>query len=103
MQVNTNFVDINNIKAQAQDQKLNNYKGMTNVTEDEALRKVSDDFESFFTQQLLNISLKDTSVAGKGTGSDIVKGMYTDAVSQQSKGAIGISDLLYDFLSKNNR
>lgn len=103
MKIDTSFVDINNIKSQAQDQKLRNYKGMQNVTEDEAIRKVSDDFESFFTQQLLTISLKDTSVAGKGAGSDIIKGMYTDALSQQSKGAVGISDILYDFLSKNNK
>lgn len=100
MELNTNFVDTSNVKASA----AKDFKNInTSNMEDEALRKVSDDFESFFTQQLLDISLKSSSVAGEGTGSDIVKGMYTEALSQQSKGGVGISDLLYDFLSKNNK
>ncbi|AXH15757.1 hypothetical protein [Malaciobacter mytili] len=71
--------------------------------EEENLKKVCDDFESFFAQQLMDISLKNTSVAGEGTGSDIIKGMYTEAVSKNTQGTLGISQLLYQFLSENNR
>ena len=100
MELNTNFVDINNIKSDS----AKNYKDM-NVSklEDEALRKVTDDFESFFTQQLLDISLKSTKIAGEGNGSDIIKGMYTEALSKESTGTVGISDMLYNFLTERNK
>ncbi len=100
MEVNTNFVDINNIKSNvAKDyQNIN-----TSKLEDKALRKVADDFESFFTQQLLDISLKSTKIAGEGSGSDIIKGMYTETLSRESSGTVGISDLLYNFLSERNK
>ena len=39
-------------------------------------------------------------MAGEGTGSEIIKGMYTDALSQNSSGSLGISDMLYKFLSE---
>ena len=100
MDINTNFVDIQNIKK-------NPAADLKNVDpsklEDESLRKVTDDFEAFFMQQLLDISLKDTKVAGEGSGSDIIKGMYTEAVSRQSVGTVGISDLLYNFLTERNK
>lgn len=100
MELNTNFVDINNIKSSA----TKNYKEInTSNLEDEALRKVTDDFESFFTQQLLDISLKSTKVAGEGSGSDIIKGMYTEALSKESTGTVGISDMLYNFLTERNK
>ncbi len=100
MELNTNFVDINSIKSNP----INNYKKMdTSKLEDQALRKVTDDFESFFTQQLLDISLKSTNIAGEGNGSDIIKGMYTEALSQESTGTVGISDMLYNFLTQDNK
>jgi Rod binding domain-containing protein len=70
---------------------------------DDSLKKVCDDFESFFAQQLMDISLKSTKVAGEGTGADIIKGMYTETVSSNANGSMGISDLLYSFLSENNK
>ena len=66
----------------------------------DGLKDVCDNFESFFMQQLLDISLKNTNVAGDGTGSDIIKGMYTENLSRASSGTLGISDLLYKFLSE---
>jgi len=89
---------LNSMKLQSKD--FSNLKNKN--LEDEGLRKVSDDFETFFTQQLLDISLKSTKMAGGGTGSDIVKGMYTEALSKTTGGSIGISDILYKFLSENN-
>ena len=100
MQIDTNIADINMIQASA----VKSYERLdTSKLEDEALRKVANDFESFFTQQLLNVSLKDVNVAGEGNAGEIIKGMYTETLSTQSSGTLGISDLLYNFLSENNR
>lgn len=70
-----------------------------NMKKDE-LKEVCDNFESFFMQQLLDISLKNTNVAGSGTGNEIIKGMYTENLSKASAGTLGISSILYEFLSK---
>jgi Rod binding domain-containing protein len=75
----------------------------TKNVQDENLRKVCDEFESFFTQQFLDVSLKESKIAGEGTGSDIIKGLYTEALSKNSSGTFGISDMLYKFLSENNK
>ncbi|AXH11488.1 rod-binding protein [Halarcobacter bivalviorum] len=100
MDINTNFVDINTIKKSPAD----NYKNIdTSKLEDQSLRKVSDDFEAFFMKQLLDISLKESTIAGEGSGSDIIKGMYTDSISRQSAGTLGISDMLYNFLSERKK
>ncbi len=70
---------------------------------DQNLKKVCNDFESFFMNQLMEVSLKSTKVAGEGVGSDIIKGMYTDSISRNSAGSLGISDMLYKFLSENKK
>ncbi len=100
MDINTNFIDINTIKKSSVD----NYKN-TDLSkfEDEKLRQVSDDFEAFFIKQLLDISLKNSTIAGEGSGSDIIKSMYTDSISRQSAGMLGISDMLYNFLSERKK
>jgi Rod binding domain-containing protein len=77
----------------------NNIKNM-NADDNKQLRDVCNDFESFFMQQILDVSLKNSKIAGDGTGSDIIKGMYTQSLSQQSSGTLGISNMLYQFLSK---
>ena len=74
-----------------------------NIKEDSELRKVSNEFESFFLNQIMDVSLRDSKVAGEGTGSDIIKSMYTQAIADKSAGSLGISDMLYEFLSKNNK
>lgn len=101
MELNSNnLVDINTIKSK----QFDNLKNVNSTKlEDEALRKVTNDFESFFMQQLLDISLKDSKFAGEGSGSDIIKSMYTEAVSKESVGTVGISDLLYNFLTERNK
>jgi len=81
--------------------KLTNTKNLINKhTKQDELKKACDNFESFFMQQLLDISLKNTKVAGEGTGSEIIKGMYTENLSKVSSGTLGISDILYKFLSE---
>ena len=77
-------------------------KNVDKNLDDKSLRKVCDSFEAFFLQQLMDVSLKDTKVAGAGAGSDIIKGMYTETLSQNSAGSFGISNMLYEFLIENN-
>jgi len=100
MDINTNFVDINSIKKNPVD----NYKNLnSSKLEEDSLRKVSNDFEAFFMKQFLDVSLKDSTIAGEGSGSDIIKGMYTDTISRNATGTLGISDMLYNFLSERRK
>lgn len=97
-------VDISNLNSARLNNNLNKYQNIgSKKMEDKELRKVSDEFESFFLQQMLDVSLKNTNVAGEGVGADIVKGMYSEAVAKNSAGTFGISDMLYQFLSENNK
>jgi Rod binding domain-containing protein len=73
-----------------------------NTAEAKQLKQACDDFESFFMQQLLDISLKSTNVGGEGAGSDIIKGMYSETMSKSTGGNLGISDMLLRFLVENN-
>jgi Rod binding domain-containing protein len=103
MQIDTNsLINMDNIKTSSSN--VDKFKNIdSSKLEDKELRKVTDDFESFFMQQLLDISLKHTKFAGEGSGSDIIKGMYTEAIAKESSGTVGISDLLYNFLSERNK
>ena len=81
----------------------NNINNIKNSTQENKLKEVCDDFESFFMQQILDVSLKNSTIAGEGTGSEIIKSMYTQSLSKQSSGSLGISDMLYKFLSQNKK
>ena len=76
---------------------------LQNTKNDAELKKVCNDFEAFFMQQILDVSLKNTNIAGEGTGSEIIKGMYTETIAKQSSGTFGISDMLFRFLSENKK
>lgn len=98
MELNSNnLVDVSTL----QNKNFNNVK--TDNLEDKELREVANSFESFFLNQIMDVSLKSTNVAGEGPGSDIIKGMYLQNIADNSAGTFGISDMLYDFLSKNNK
>ena len=99
MDINTNNLVHTDI---FQTKKFDNLK-VEDIKENKEIRKVSDDFESFFLNQIMDISLKSTNVAGEGAGSDIIKGMYLQSMADGSTGSLGISDMLYEFLSKNNK
>ena len=99
METNSNFLDIKTLNQKDFQQKINT----TNLSEDKSLRKVCNDFEAFFMNQILETSLKSSNIAGEGTGSEIFKSMYTDSLSQKSAGSMGISDMLYKFLSEKRR
>ncbi len=96
MEISNNFLDINTLN-QKDFKKAVESK---NLNEDQSLREVCNDFESFFMNQILETSLKSSNLAGEGTGSEIFKSMYTDALSKKSAGTLGISDMLYKFLSE---
>jgi len=95
MEISNQFLDMNSLKPHSLDGVSDK-----NIKTDKALRDVCNSFESFFMNQILETSLKSSKMAGEGTGSDIIKGMYTDALSQKSSGSLGISDMLYKFLSE---
>lgn len=86
--LNQNYAKLQNLDAQ-------------NLSKDKKkLKEVCDDFESFFLQQILNTSLKSTNIAGESTGSEIIKGLYTEGISQTSNGSFGLSNLLFQHLSQ---
>jgi Rod binding domain-containing protein len=89
-----NLVDVTTLKYN----KLQKFAQNKTINQD--LKNVCNDFEAFFVNQLLDISLKSTKVAGQGVGADIIKGLYTQSISQQSSGNLGISEILYNFLSE---
>lgn len=93
----TSGVDVNTLKQ----------KDFSNVNtkniEDEKLKAVCDDFEAFFLKQMMDVGLKSTKIAGEEAGADIIKSMYTDTLSTKSAGGMGISSLLFEHLSKNNK
>jgi len=95
MLISNQILDINSIKPHA-------YDGLDkkNIKNDKGLRDVCNSFEAFFMNQILEVSLRSSKIAGKGTGSEIIKGMYVDSLSQKSAGGLGISDMLYKFLSE---
>ncbi len=80
---------------------LSNLK--TENLKDKELKRVSNEFEAFFLNQIMDVSLRSTDIAGKGAGSDIIKGMYTQTISESSAGTFGISNMLYEFLSRDNK
>jgi Rod binding domain-containing protein len=96
MEIANNFVDIKTIKPNSAQNALNK-----NLNNDETLKQVCNDFEAYFMNQLLETSLKTSNIAGEGSGSKIIKGMYTDAISKTSAGSMGISEMLFKFLSEN--
>ncbi|CAM3573324.1 MULTISPECIES: hypothetical protein [Arcobacter] len=100
MEINSNNLINSNI---LQTKKFDNLNAENITKDEEQLRKVSNDFESFFLNQIMDISLRSTNIAGEGAGSDIIKSMYVQAVADSSSGTLGISDMLFDFLSKNNK
>jgi len=71
--------------------------------DDVALKAACDNFESFFMQQMLDVSFKSSNIAGEQTGSKIIKGMYTENMAKASAGTMGISDMLFKFLSEQKQ
>jgi len=94
----TNLVNVSSLQ---NNKNFENIK--TDNLEDKQLKKVANDFESFFLNQIMDVSLKSTKVAGEGAGSDIIKGMYTQTIAENSSGTFGISNMIYEFLIENKK
>jgi hypothetical protein len=71
---------------------------ISNMKQDK-LKLACDDFEAFFMQQFLDISLKNSKLAGEAVGNEIIKGMYVESLSKVGAGNVGISDILYNYLT----
>ena len=95
MEINSNNLINSDV---LQTKKFDNIKS-EDIKDEETLRKVSNDFESFFLNQILDVSLRSTNIAGEAAGSDIIKSMYVQSIADSSSGTLGISDMLFDFLS----
>ncbi|MBU0925782.1 hypothetical protein KKG81_12905 [bacterium] len=99
MEINSNNL-IN--KDLLQTKKFDNLK-TEDIKDNEQLKKVCNDFESFFLNQIMDVSLRSNKIAGEGPGSDIIKSMYTQSVADNATGSLGISTMLYEFLTQNNK
>lgn len=65
-----------------------------------ALKKQTDQFEAIILKQLLDTSMKDeNTLFGKDPGDKIYNSMYRDEISKVGAGSMGISQMLFDFLS----
>ncbi|MDZ7819075.1 MAG: hypothetical protein U5K55_10865 [Aliarcobacter sp.] len=99
MEINSNNLINKDI---LQTKKFDNIK-TEDLKDNEQLKKVCNDFESFFLNQIMDVSLRSNKIAGEGPGSDIIKGMYTQSVADNATGSLGISTMLYEFLTQNNK
>lgn len=101
MEISSNNLINNDI---LQTNKFDNIKSESLKNKDEEqLKQVCNDFESFFLNQIMDVSLRSTKIAGEGAGSDIIKSMYTQSVADNATGSLGISTMLYEFLTQNNK
>jgi len=65
-----------------------------------ALKEQTDQFEAVILKQLLDVSMKDeNTLFGKDPGDKIYNSMYRDEISKVGAGNMGISQMLFDFLS----
>ena len=74
--------------------------GIDSSLDKAALKKQTDQFEAIILKQLLDTSMKDeNTLFGKDPGDKIYNSMYRDEISKVGAGNMGISQMLYDFLS----
>ena len=69
------------------------------------LRKQTDAFESIILKMLLDNALKDQKdlfSSQKDPGEKIYRSMYREEISKASAGSFGISQILYDYLSRKD-
>lgn len=75
-------------------------------TKPDELRKQTDAFESIILKMLLDNALKDEKnlfSSQKDPGEKIYKSMYREEISKASAGSFGISEILYDYLSRSTQ
>lgn len=101
---NDTLINKNMIFNNKQDYKKYLSNNMDNNMDNKNIEKIGKDFESFFLNQMMEISMKNMKIAGEGSGSDIVKSMYVDAITKESSGSFGVSSMIMEFLeSRQNK
>jgi Rod binding domain-containing protein len=101
-----NLTNLDNISSIKSKNSLNHLKALSNnlnEADEKQFRKLSKDFESIFLKQLLDVSMKESTFAGEGAGKEIIKGMYTDQLSQTGSGNFGFSGMIYDYLVQQSQ
>ena len=84
--------------------KLDSVNYNNSINSKENVKKVANEFEELFLQQLLKTSLKDVDIVGSSVaGSDIVKDMYLEGMAKSTSGSMGISQMLVEHLSSKNQ
>jgi predicted Zn-dependent protease len=72
--------------------------------DDKKLKEQTDAFEAVFLKQYLDMALKENnSLYPKTPGSDIYKSMQIDIYSKQSAGQFGFSEILFDYLKRQQK
>lgn len=72
-----------------------------NLDSDKELREKTNQFEAIFIKHMLDQAMKPKSgLLPRGTGADIYASMYTDTLSKQMSGSIGLGDMLFDYLKE---
>jgi len=65
-----------------------------------ALKEQTDSFEAIILKQLMDVAMKDENTRfGKDPGDKIYNSMYRDEISKVGAGNMGISQMLFDYLS----
>lgn len=78
-------------------------QNIVKTTDDKKLKEQTDNFEAFMIKKVLDISLKrENTLFGKDPGDKIYNSMYNDTMSKALSGGLGYSELLFNFLKKQN-
>jgi len=97
---------MNAVAMQTQMAAQNNYVPKIDTkAEDKELKKQTDAFESVLIKMLMDNAMKDEKnifSSENDPGDKIYKSMYRDELSKASAGSFGFSQMLYDYLSRNN-
>lgn len=82
---------------------LGKIPSVSHVKNDKQLRKETNAFEALILQMILNVSMKNDKniFADKNNPGDrIYQSMYRSEIAKASAGSFGISQMLYNYLSK---
>jgi Rod binding domain-containing protein len=98
------FYGMNSIHTQAISQQ-NIIPKIDEKAENEALRKQTDSFESVIIKMMMDNAAKSEKnlfTEQNDPGEKIYKSMYRDELAKSSAGGFGFSQMLYDYLSREN-
>jgi len=68
------------------------------------LRQKANEFEAIFIKHMLDQAMKPKSgLLPQGAGADIYASMYTDTLSKQMSGSIGLGKMVFEYLREQNK